>query len=121
MPGQVPSIPKWIRNRTAELQRLRARAVARRGPRSWPREQVAIAVHEIGIAGDRIHLERRPALRCTPVARSPTRLDLDDRIAQHASCRRAARNASTMPPTSVLVPPLANQTPPSFSSLWISA
>ena len=27
----------------------------------------------------------------------------------------------TMPATSRLVPPMANQTPPSFSSLWISA
>ena len=56
----------------------------------------------------------------TPVARSPS--DSISTTGSPTIMRPPSRSKCvTMPATSRLVPPIANQTPPSFSSLWISA
>ena len=62
----------------------------------------------------------QPLAVVTPVARSPS-VSIEVTGSPSRITPPSRSNCVTMPATNLLVPPIANQTPPSRSSLWISA
>ena len=118
MSGNVPQ----ARNEANEQRGRIAFALERLdlfGPARMAFDQ-AVAGDHVAIAGDRVGLPRQPERVRTAAARPSSTSIADHRIVE-ADLAAEPFEQGDHPPTSRLVPPLANHTPPSRSSLWISA